>query len=167
MARFETLVLSELPTGVWRSRLPVRFGSCDPAGIVYTPEYFNLFNGLVEEWYGEALGISYYDLVGKRRTGLGYAHVAADFARPSSMGDVLDIAIIVRKIGRTSVTFTIHAFKDGVECLRATFVTVTTSLVDHKAIAVPDDLRRALTEYQARCSAVPTSAKSQGSRIDA
>src|SRR5215216_4348400 len=123
MARFESLTLSELPGGIWRTRLPVRFGSCDPAGIVYTPEYFNLFNGLVEDWYGEALGISYYELVGKRRPGLGYAHVSADFASPSSMGDVLDIAIIVRKVGRTSVTFTIHAFKDDVECLRSTFVT--------------------------------------------
>src|SRR3954471_16634332 len=77
MARFEPLRLSELPDGVWRTRILVRFGSCDPAGIVYTPEYLNLFNGAVEDWYGEALGISYHELVGKRRTGLGYAHVSA------------------------------------------------------------------------------------------
>ena len=32
MARFEPLRLSELPDGVWRSRVPVRFGACDPAG---------------------------------------------------------------------------------------------------------------------------------------
>jgi len=151
MARFESFALSELPSGVWRTRLVVRFGSCDPAGIVYTPEYLNLFNGLVEDWYGDALGLPYHELVGTRRTGLGYAHVSADFAKPSSMGDVLDVAIIVRKIGRASVRFTIHAFKDGIESVRATFVTVTTSLVDHKAIALPDDLRLALKSYQARC----------------
>jgi acyl-CoA thioesterase FadM len=152
MARFESLALSELPSGVWRSRIAVRFGSCDPAGIVYTPEYLNLFNGVIEDWYSEALGLSYHELVGKRRTGLGYAHVSADFAQPSSMGDVLDVAVIVRQIGRTSVTFTVHAFKSGIECVRTTFVTVTTSLVDHKAIALPDDLRRALSAYQSRCA---------------
>ena len=151
MARFEPLTLSELPDGVWRTRLRVRFGSCDPAGIVYTPEYLNLFNGVIEDWYGGALGVSYHEIVGTRRTGLGYAHVSADFARPSSMGDVLDVAVIVRKLGRTSVTFTVHAFKDGVECVRTTFVTVTTSLVDHKAVALPDDLRRALDAYRMRC----------------
>jgi 4-hydroxybenzoyl-CoA thioesterase/acyl-CoA thioester hydrolase len=151
MARFECLALSELPNGVWRTRIPVRFGSCDPAGIVYTPEYLNLFNGAVEDWYGEALGLPYHELVGKRRTGLGYAHASADFAKPSRMGDVLDVAIIVRKIGRSSVRFSVHAFKEGTECVRATFVTVTTSLVDHKAIAIPEDLRLALTRYQARC----------------
>lgn len=151
MARFEPFSLSELPNGVWRTRIVVRFGSCDPAGIVYTPEYLNLFNGIIEEWYGAELHLPYHELVGKRRTGLGYAHVSADFAEPSSMGDVLEVAIIVRKIGRSSVTLTIHAFKDGAECVRATFVTVTTSLVDHKAIALPDDLRLALKSYQACC----------------
>ncbi|WFU20685.1 thioesterase family protein [Bradyrhizobium sp. CB3481] len=127
----------------------MRFGSCDPAGIVYTPEYLNLFNGVIEDWYGAALGIPYHELVRMRRTGLGYAHVSADFARPSSMGDVLDVALIVREIGRASVKLTVHAFKDGIECVRATFVTVTTSLVDHKSIALPDDLRLALKHYQA------------------
>ena len=48
MARFEPLMLSELSGAIWRTRLPVRFGSCDPAGIVYTPEYLNLFNGVIE-----------------------------------------------------------------------------------------------------------------------
>jgi acyl-CoA thioesterase FadM len=159
MARFEPLVLSSLPGGVWRTRLPVRFGSCDPAGIVYTPEYLNLFNGVIEDWYGEALGLSYRELVVKRRTGLGYAHVSADFATPSSMGDVLDVVVIVRKVGRASVTLTVHAFKDGTECVRATFVTVTTSLVDHKAIEVPADLRRALNGYQARCGTLADQSK--------
>jgi 4-hydroxybenzoyl-CoA thioesterase/acyl-CoA thioester hydrolase len=148
MARFEPLMLSSLPGGIWRTRLPVRFGSCDPAGIVYTPEYLNLFNGVIEDWYGEALGLPYRELVVRRRTGLGYAHVSADFATPSSLGDVLDVAVIVHKVGRASVTLTVHAFKDGAECVRATFVTVTTSLVDHKAIELPDDLRVALNRYR-------------------
>ena len=69
------------------------------------------------------------------------------------MGDVLDVAVIVRDIGRTSMKLTVHAFKDGTECVRATFVTVTTSLVDHKSIALPDDVRLALMNYQTRCDA--------------
>jgi 4-hydroxybenzoyl-CoA thioesterase/acyl-CoA thioester hydrolase len=67
------------------------------------------------------------------------------------MGDVLDVAVIVRRIGRASLTFTVHAFKGAIECVRSTFVTVTTSLVDHKAIALPDDVRLALNAYQSRC----------------
>ncbi|WP_334356072.1 MULTISPECIES: acyl-CoA thioesterase [unclassified Bradyrhizobium] len=110
-----------------------------------------MFNGVIEDWYGDALAIPYHELVGTRRTGLGYAHVSADFAKPSSMGDVLDVAVIVRDIGRSSVKLTVHAFKDGAECVRATFVTVTTSLVDHKSIGLPEDMRLALQTYQASC----------------
>lgn len=153
MARFEPMRLSELPRDVWRSSLRVRFGSCDPAGIIYTPEYLNLFNGMVEDWYAEALGLPYHDLITRRRTGLGYAHVSADFAKPSRMGDVLDVAVLLHRIGRSSFTFTIHAFNGGVECVRTTFVTVTTSLVNHKAIDLPEDLRRSLTDYQSSCRA--------------
>ncbi len=152
MARFVSLTLSDLPSGIWQTRLPVRFGSCDPAGIVYTPEYLNLFNGVIEDWYGDALGIPYHELVGTRKIGLGYAHVSADFAKPSRMGDVLDVAVIVREIGRASLTLTVQAFKDNAERVRATFVTVTTSLLDHKPIALPDDLRLALKNYQAYCN---------------
>jgi len=106
---------------------------------------------VIEDWYGDALGLPYHELVGTRRTGLGYAHVSVDFAKASSMGDVLDVAVIVRDIGRTSIKLTVHAFKDGAECVRATFVTVTTSLVDHKSMMLPDDMRCALKNYQASC----------------
>jgi 4-hydroxybenzoyl-CoA thioesterase/acyl-CoA thioester hydrolase len=43
-------------------------------------------------------------------------------------------------------------------------VTVTTSLVDDKSIALPDDMRLALKNYQARCdmSASPASSLRYG-----
>jgi acyl-CoA thioesterase FadM len=148
LPRFEPLRRSDLPAGVWTTPVPIRFGDCDPAGIVYTPQYFNLFNGVVEDWYGQALGISYHDLIGPRRTGLGYVHVSADFARPSRMGEVLEVGVAVPEIGRSSLTLTVHAFRDGVERVRATFVTVVTSLVDHRPMPIPDDLRAALDAYR-------------------
>lgn len=149
MPRFEPLPRSGLARGTWTTPVQVRFGNCDPAGIVYTPEYFNLFNGVIEDWYGAALGIPYHALIGARRTGLGYVHVAADFAKPGRMGDVLEVGVTVSGLGRTSLTLVLQAFKDGLECVRATFVTVTTSLDDHRPIPIPDDLRAALETYRA------------------
>ena len=35
---------------VYRSEILVRFGDCDPAGIVYYPRYMEMFNSLVEDW---------------------------------------------------------------------------------------------------------------------
>jgi 4-hydroxybenzoyl-CoA thioesterase len=44
------------PKGAFTRSVPVRFSHCDPAGIVYFPHYFDMFNGLIEDWYGEELG---------------------------------------------------------------------------------------------------------------
>ena len=52
-----------------RERL-IRFSDCDPAGIVFYPQYFVMFNGLVEDWVDEGLGVGYKALVIDRRIGL-------------------------------------------------------------------------------------------------
>jgi 4-hydroxybenzoyl-CoA thioesterase len=52
-----------------RPRL-IRFSDCDPAGIVFYPQYFVMLNGLVEDWVNEGLGLSYHGLVAQRRIGL-------------------------------------------------------------------------------------------------
>jgi 4-hydroxybenzoyl-CoA thioesterase/acyl-CoA thioester hydrolase len=61
----------ELPAAIWRQSVKIRFGHCDPAGIVYTPVYFDLFNAAVEDWFAEALGHDYHAIV--RDEGIGLA----------------------------------------------------------------------------------------------
>jgi len=39
------------PQGAFTRTVPIRFSHCDPAGIVYFPHYFDMFNGLIEDWY--------------------------------------------------------------------------------------------------------------------
>ena len=36
------------PAGAFTRSVPVRFSHCDPAGIVYFPHYFDIFNGLID-----------------------------------------------------------------------------------------------------------------------
>jgi 4-hydroxybenzoyl-CoA thioesterase len=38
------------PASFARERI-IRFSDCDPAGIVFYPQYFVMFNGLVEDWW--------------------------------------------------------------------------------------------------------------------
>ena len=61
---------------VFRRERVIRFSDCDPAGIVFYPQYFVMFNGLVEDWFGDALEIGYDGLVLKRRIGLPTVPVA-------------------------------------------------------------------------------------------
>jgi len=144
----EAAVLSDR---TWRTIVPIRFSHCDPAGIVYFARYFDLMNGVVEDWFGEALGIDYHEMIGPRRTGLGYVSAGADFAKPGFMGDRLEFAVAVERIGRKSVTLRVHAFRASEPMLQARLVIVTTSLVTHTSTVLPEDLRAALELYQENC----------------
>lgn len=142
---------ADLPAGAWAREVPVRFSHCDPAGIVYFARFFDMMNGAIEDWFSEALGLSYAAFIGPRRVGLGYAGVQADFARPAFHGDVLAFAILVERIGGASLALAILAYREEEPVLLARLTIVTTSLVEHRAIPIPDDLRAALARYEEGC----------------
>ena len=48
----------------------IRFSHCDPAGIVFFPQYLVMTNALVEDWFNESLGIDYSAMIRTRRVGL-------------------------------------------------------------------------------------------------
>lgn len=139
----------QLAPGLWGRKVTFRHGQCDPAGIVYTPNFFDVFNQSLEAWFPTALGLDYYELIGPRRIGLGYARAASVFFTPCRMGDEVEIFIRVARIGTSSYSLVLHAMKGEQEALRGEFTTVTTSLDDNRPVAIPEDLRSALTAYAA------------------
>ena len=141
-----------MSSGCWGYKGVVRHGQCDPAGIAYTPHFFDLFNIAVEDWYSECLGINYYQIIGSRRIGLGYAQANANFFEPCFMGDELEICVMIKKIGNSSLSLILHVFKEEVEKLRGGFVTVATDLDTHKSIKIPQDILNALTLYKNKCN---------------
>jgi 4-hydroxybenzoyl-CoA thioesterase len=122
----------------------VRFGHCDPAGIVFFPRYFEMLNSLVEDWFTDGLGIDYHALIGTRRIGLPTVHLGVDFQRISRMGDVLTQRLGINKLGRSSLGLDIQFTGDDGVRLALQQVLVCTSLDTHKPIALPDDVRTAL-----------------------
>jgi 4-hydroxybenzoyl-CoA thioesterase len=126
---------------------PVRFSDCDPAGIVFFPQYLVMLNGVVEEWFDRALGIPYAGLIGLRRLGLPTVRLEVDFTAISRHGDSLDWEVAVAHLGRSSFTL-LHDVRgsDGTR-LRARQVLVCTSLASHRPQALPDDVRSAVQAY--------------------
>ena len=147
----ERIGAMELPAGAWRIVVPVRFSHCDPAGIVYFPRYFDMINGVVEDWFAGALGLPHHHFIRDRRIGLGPAHAEADFMKPGFLADELVFAVLTDRIGTSSLALSVHAHRGKEPVLKARFVIVTTSLVEHRAIPIPEDLRAALEAYQERC----------------
>jgi 4-hydroxybenzoyl-CoA thioesterase len=151
MKRDEPLAAAVLPAGAWRTVVPVRFSHCDPAGIVYFPRYFDMINGVVEDWFPGALGFAHHHFIRDRRIGLGPAHVEADFMRPGFLGDELVFAVLIDRIGTASLALSVHAHRGEEPVLLVRLVIVTTSLERHRSMPIPDDLRAALERYRERC----------------
>lgn len=156
---------SPLPEGAWRIVVPVRFSHCDPAGIVYFPRYFDIINGVVEDWFSGALGLVHHEIIRDRRIGLGSAHVEADFVKPGFLGDALVFTMLIDRIGNSSLSLSIHAHRGEEPVLRAQLVIVTTSLDLHRPIPIPDDLRAALEAYAERCRAGHTQSSDRSTAL--
>lgn len=152
--RIEPMPRDAVPAAAWATTVPVRFRHCDPAGIVFTPRYFEMLTEAVELFFADRLGFDYYALIGERRLGLGYAHASCEFLRPSRMGEVLEVAVLLSRVGRASYAMTLPVFKDGAEAVRGRLVTVTTSLDTLRPCPIPDDLRGALARYAEACGTV-------------
>ena len=114
MARFEPLRLSELPAGVWRSRILVRFGACDPAGIVFYPHYFAMFDHSTTLLIERTLGMSKRQLQETYEfAGYPVVETRARFLLPSAFGDDVVIETSLTEVRRSSFDLTHRLRKDG------------------------------------------------------
>ena len=138
---------------VFRQSVMVHFSHCDPAGMVFFPQYFVMLNNLVETWFTQGLGINYAQLIGKRRMGLPTVSLQSEFIAPSRMSETLDFELQVTRLGQTSFTLAVIG-RGGPEVrLRLQQVVVTTSLDGDHAIPIPPDVRTALARYQSTTAA--------------
>jgi 4-hydroxybenzoyl-CoA thioesterase len=135
-------------TSAFRRERTIRFSDCDPAGIVFYPQYFIMFNGLVEEWFDDPLDVGYRKLIIDRRIGLPTVRLEADFRSVSRMSDTVVMSLEVERLGNRSLTLNLSCVgADGAVRMQVHQVLVTTSLLDHCAISIPDDLRKAISDF--------------------
>ena len=130
-----------------RQRL-IRFSDCDPAGIVFYPQYFVMLNGLVEDWFNDELGIGYRALLIDRRCGLPTVRLEADFTAISRMGDAVTLSLAMARLGQASLTLQLRCDgAAGEQRMAMRQVLVLTSLESHRPIAMPAHLRAALEQF--------------------
>ena len=87
---------------VFTSERKVRFADCDAAGIVFYPRYFEMLNGVVEDWFAGPLGVSFRELHMERHVSVPTAAVEARFIAPSRLEDDLTFALTVSRLGGAS-----------------------------------------------------------------
>ena len=127
------------------TRIPVRFGDADPAGLVYYPVIFHYLHIAMEEFFAARCGISYQRLMADERIGFPTVNVQAEFFAPLVYGDQAEIEVFVSRVGRTSATFeySVKRVGDRLLCARAAHVQVAMNLDTRRAVPIPDKYRQA------------------------
>src|SRR5262245_5973778 len=86
-----------------RHQVTVEWGDCDPAGIVYFPNYFSYFDSAANALFLRALGLNKYQMLKTYDlVGIPAVDVGARFIVPSVFGDVVTIESAVAEIKRSS-----------------------------------------------------------------
>ncbi|MBC3917422.1 acyl-CoA thioesterase [Undibacterium sp. CY18W] len=133
---------------IFEAELPIRFAHCDPAGIVFYPRYFEMMNGVVEDWCAQGLGCSFHEMHMVRGTGLPTVHLETDFIRPAQLGETLLAELTVLKLGNTSVEIQVCFCGQQHDVrLKARLVLVMMDLSLREAMVIPDELRAAMLHY--------------------
>lgn len=123
----------------------IRFSECDPAGIVFYPQYFVLFNDLLEAWIDALLPGGFTGYILERHWGLPTVRLEAEFKAVSRMGEDVVLTLELERLGTRSLTLALDCTgADGRLRMQVRQTVVTTSLLTHQAIPLPEPLRRAL-----------------------
>lgn len=84
-------------------QVEIQFGDCDPAGIVYYPNYFRFFDNATAALLSAAFAMhkrNWLEHFGI--AGIPMVDTGARFIRPSRFGDVVDIRSEITELGRSS-----------------------------------------------------------------
>lgn len=141
----------KLPPGAFTIERKIRFGHSDPAGIVFYPEFFRMFNDLFEDWMTDGLGIDFASQFGDHQRMFPLVHIDTDFIQPRMIGQSLSLTLVLTELGRSSIKYTIHGHDRGEEILRANCVTCVASKETRRTIALPEDFRAAMEAYLETC----------------
>lgn len=86
-----------------RRPVTVSWGDCDPAGIVFNPRFFHMFDTSTWEMFSKALGVAVpkinetYGLIG-----IALVDVKANFMKPAKFGDTIEITSRVAEFKKSS-----------------------------------------------------------------
>lgn len=94
--------------------LTVEWGQCDPAGIVFYPRYFEMFDASTAALFSAALGITKREMVARfDAVGFPMVDTRAKFHIPSAYGDKVRIESTIVGLRRSSFDVEHRILKDS------------------------------------------------------
>ena len=133
-----------------RRTIRIEWGDCDPAGIVFYPQYFKWFDAAAAALVAAA-GFPRADLVERQGIVIPMVEARCRFLIPSRFDDELTLETTVTRFGRSSFDLQHRVLKDEVLAVECSETRVWTKL-DHtgpeklKSQPIPEAVIRALSQ---------------------
>jgi acyl-CoA thioester hydrolase len=130
--------------------LRIRYSEIDAQGIVFNAHYLTFYDIAITEYLRE-IGYDYDGMVAA--TGLDFHNVRAlvEYKRPIVKDAQIEIGIVCRRIGTSSITWGLAIFGKGADEIFATgeIVWVCSKVGTHKSHPMPMALANLLTDQAA------------------
>jgi len=127
----------------------LRLSETDATGVLYFAEQFRMAQEIFEE-YLEKCGLSLGESLDKGEFLWPIVHAEGNFLAPIKVGDELELALFVQKIGTTSFTLGCD-FRDANNARSLGRTSIVHVAIDRKSWSsspLPVELRKALEEIQ-------------------
>ncbi|MBN9478812.1 MAG: acyl-CoA thioesterase [Bordetella sp.] len=129
----------------------VFFGDCDPAGVVFTPNYGRYVFDACEQWLRRVLDIDIADQLKNDEIGTPVRAITTELLYPLKPSDDFEVSVWVKDIGRSSFTLrAIGANSRGRRCFVGDMTCVSTLRLKRAVVELPGHYRRAMQDYQDR-----------------
>jgi 4-hydroxybenzoyl-CoA thioesterase len=97
---------------MFRREVLIEWGDCDPAGIVFYPRYFAMFDASTAGLFSAALGCTKFEMLARFGIiGIPMVDTGAKFLIPSKFGDVITIQTEATEFRRSSFEISHKVFR--------------------------------------------------------
>lgn len=125
--------------------LRVRYGECDPQGVVFNANYFAYFDVALTELWREAAG-SYTSMM-ESGVDMVVAEATARYLAPARFDDELEVAILITRLGTTSMVTSMSVTRDETLVVEGEMRHVFIDAATGAKIPIPADIRSRLEAH--------------------
>lgn len=123
----------------------VRYGECDPQGIVFNANYVAYFDLAITELWREAFGS--YAAMEDRDLDMVVAEVNVQFRGSARFDDLITITAAIERLGTTSMTTRLQIHRDEELLVEGRLRHVFVDAKSWEKTEIPDWLREGLAPY--------------------
>ena len=128
----------------------VRFGDCDPGGVMYTPRISYFIVEAILDFMSDCFGAP----AEKSTPDLGVLpptrSLNVDFLKPISWDDELEIHVSFKEIRKSAIAFSVHGLIAEEKVFTAELTQVCISPKSKQPTDIPEKMRHALVHYGKR-----------------